>query len=219
MSRSDGPRGWNVKLQLALDRVDLSGVMAVLQEVGDLVDIVEIGTPVIIREGARAVAETKRAFPKKEVLADLKIMDAGEYEASIAFDAGADIVTVLGAAHDATVLGAIREARARSRRVMVDMIAVEDVPARVRQVDDMGADFVCVHTATDVQWGAHDPLRNLADVAPLLDRAALAVAGGIEPGSLPRIMAYRPAIVVVGSYITQNPDRRGAALGIRRLLR
>ena len=88
MSRSGGPRGWNVKLQLALDRVDLSGVMAVLQEVGDLVDIVEIGTPVIIREGVRAVAETKRAFPKMEVLADLKIMDAGEYEASIAFDAG-----------------------------------------------------------------------------------------------------------------------------------
>ena len=154
-----------MKLQLALDRVDLSGIMAVLQEVGDLVDIVEIGTPVIIREGVRAVAETKRAFPEMEVLADLKIMDAGEYEASIAFDAGADIVTVLGAAHDATVLGAIRQARARSRRVMVDMIAVEDVPARVRQVDEMGADFVCVHTATDVQGGAHDPLRNLADVA------------------------------------------------------
>ena len=208
-----------MKLQLALDRVDLSGILSVLHEIGDLVDIVEIGTPVIIREGVRAVAETKRAFPKMEVLADLKIMDAGEYEASIAFDAGADIVTVLGAAHDATIRGAIRQARARSRRVMVDMIAVEDVPARARQVDEMGADFVCVHTATDLHGAGHDPLRDLAAVAPLLDRTSLAVAGGIEPGSLPRIAAYRPAIVVVGSYITQNLDRRGAALGIRDLLR
>ena len=122
-----------MKLQLALDRVDLSGILSVLHEIGDLVDIVEIGTPVIIREGVRAVAETKRAFPKMEVLADLKIMDAGEYEASIGFDAGADIVTVLGAAHDATVLGAIRQARARSRRVMVDMIAVRTCrPGRAR---------------------------------------------------------------------------------------
>jgi len=30
------------------------------------------------------------------VLADLKIMDAGEHEANLAFEAGADIVTVLG---------------------------------------------------------------------------------------------------------------------------
>ena len=209
-----------MKLQLALDRVDLSGILSVLHEIGDLVDIVEIGTPVIIREGVRAVAETKRAFPKMEVLADLKIMDAGEYEASIAFDAGADIVTVLGAAHDATIRGAIRQARARSRRVMVDMIAVEPTcrPGRARWTRWAPTSSASIRRPMS-RGGAHDPLRDLAGVAPVLDRTALAVAGGIEPGSLPRIMAYRPAIVVVGSYITQNPDLREAALGIRELMR
>ena len=43
--------------------------------------------------------------------ADLKIMDAGEHEANLAFNAGADIVTVLGVAHDETIRGVVRAAR------------------------------------------------------------------------------------------------------------
>lgn len=207
-----------MKLQLALDRVDMAGAMAILEEVVDLVDIVEIGTPMILREGVRAVVETKKAFPQVEVLADMKIMDGGEYEAKMAFDAGADIVTVLGAAHDATLLGAICQARSSSRRVLVDMISVGDLPARAREVDSMGADFVCVHTASDVQGAGQDPLEDLALVGPRLGRAALAVAGGIDTVSLPRIIAYGPEIVVVGKYITDHPDRRQATLDIRSLL-
>lgn len=58
------------------------------------------------------------------MLADLKIMDAGEHEASLAFAAGADIVTVLGLSADSTVSGAVAAARAAGggRLVMADMI-------------------------------------------------------------------------------------------------
>ena len=38
-------------------------------------------------------------------------MDAGEHEANLAFNAGADIVTVLGVAHDETIRGVVRAAR------------------------------------------------------------------------------------------------------------
>ena len=47
------------------------------------------------------------APPTATLLADLKIVDAGELEAQIGFDAGADIVTVLGVAHDVTIQGAL----------------------------------------------------------------------------------------------------------------
>ena len=49
----------------------------------------------------------KAAYPDKLVFADLKTVDTGELEADLAFNAGADIMTVLGSAGDSTILGSI----------------------------------------------------------------------------------------------------------------
>jgi 3-hexulose-6-phosphate synthase len=204
-----------MKLQLALDRVDVAGAVAIVENVKDLIDIVEIGTPMIIRLGVGAVAEVKSAFPKIDILADLKIMDAGGLEAEIAFEAGADIVTVLAAAHDETVRGVIQCAESGDRKVMVDTIAVPDVVTRAREVDAMGADFVCIHTATDLEGSGREALSNFGGVAGRLEQAKPAVAGGINPDSLERIVEYNPEVVIVGSYITADPDPRRAASEIR----
>src|SRR5271169_2406278 len=101
-----------MKLQLALDHLQLSDALGLLERAADLIDIVEAGTPLLLSEGVRAVREIRRRFPPLTVLADFKIMDAGELEASLAFDAGADIVTVLGAAEDVTIRRACEAARA-----------------------------------------------------------------------------------------------------------
>jgi 3-keto-L-gulonate-6-phosphate decarboxylase len=44
------------------------------------------------------------------------------------------------------------------------------------------------------------------------------VAGGINPQILPDLLAYRPAIVIVGGFITNHPEPRQAALQIKELL-
>lgn len=51
-----------MKLQLALDLVDISGAIDTVKQVEQHIDIVEIGTPVVINEGLRAVKEVKAAF-------------------------------------------------------------------------------------------------------------------------------------------------------------
>ena len=61
-----------MELQLALDLVNISQAKEVVKEVEEHIDIVEIGTPVVINEGLRAVKEIKEAFPNLKVLADLK---------------------------------------------------------------------------------------------------------------------------------------------------
>ena len=204
-----------MKLQLALDLIDTEGAKRFLKDVIDLVDIIEVGTPFIIKEGVRAVAEVKSTDPEHEVLADLKIMDAGDHEAGLGFDAGADIVTVLGAAHDATIRRAVDQARAMGGKIMVDLIAVEDVGKRAAELDASGVDLICVHTAFDIQDRGANPLRELQLVHPVLERAGMAVAGGVKPETLPQFAAYRPEIVVVGGFITGHSDPRRAALEIR----
>ena len=207
-----------MKLQLALDSSNGQEARRILENVSDLVDIVEIGTPLIMKEGVKVVAEIKDAYSELEVLADLKIMDAGDIEAKIGFEAGADIVTVLGVAHDVTIRRAVNQARILSKKVMVDLIAVGDVRKRIDQIEVIAPDYCCVHTAFDLQDHGVHPLREIQLVQSALKWAQMAVAGGINPQILPDLLAYRPAIVIVGGFITNHPEPRQAALEIRELL-
>ena len=77
----------------------------ILGKVIDYIDIIEIGTPFVYEYGMQAVRTMKEHFPDKEVLADMKIMDAGFYEAEEALKAGADYVTVLGVTDNLTIQG------------------------------------------------------------------------------------------------------------------
>ncbi|MBI4553162.1 MAG: orotidine 5'-phosphate decarboxylase [Candidatus Latescibacteria bacterium] len=204
-----------MKLQLALDTVDLDGAKVLLDDLHGLVDLAEIGTPFVYREGLRAVTTIARAYPELDIVADLKIIDAGEYEAGLAFEAGADIVTVLGVAHDSTIRGVIDQARAWGKQVMADLIAAKDVLQRADELDAMGVDYLCVHTATDLQAHGQDPLDALRRVQPVLRRARIAVAGGVTPALMKDIVPQHPDIVIVGSFITRHDAPRHAAQRIR----
>ena len=113
-----------MKLQLALDDITLENAVKLVDEVQDYIDIIEIGTPMVIEYGMNIVRTMKEHFPEKEILADLKIMDAGYYEAEEALKAGADYITVLGVTDNLTVKGCVDAANAYHGQVVVDMICV-----------------------------------------------------------------------------------------------
>ncbi|MCB0153576.1 MAG: 3-hexulose-6-phosphate synthase [Anaerolineae bacterium] len=207
-----------MKLQLALDLVDIPQAKKLVGEVQDLIDIVEIGTPFIIREGLKAVREIKQAFPNLELLADLKIMDAGAYEATLAYEAGADIVTVLGAANDITIEKVIEVTIQRHKKVMVDMIAVKNIAGRGRELDRLPISYLSVHTAADRHTQGDNPLVELQQVRQVIKNAGLAVAGGITVETLPQLIPFQPEIVIVGGAITSSPHPRQTALAMRQLI-
>lgn len=173
-----------------------------VSEAGDSVDIVEIGTPFVLEYGLAAVRELKAAFPEKMILADLKIADAGYYEAASAFRHGVDIVTVLGVTEDATITGAIAAARAYGRAVMVDMLAVADLPARLAQVDKMGADYICLHTSKDLQRLNPDAAKSFALLKNYVNYAKLVLAGGINRTTVEKFASIQPDVIIVGEGIT-----------------
>ena len=193
------------KLQLALDG-DLSDSLAVLEQAHAQIDIVEIGTPLVFREGMRAVRVIRAAYPDACLLADLKIMDAGEAEADIAFGAGADIVTVLGLGGDETIQGALASAQKHAAQVMIDMMAVTDPVARAAELIELGCDLLCLHTAHDQQAKRGSPWRQLAQLRAAYPELGLAIAGGVSLALLPHILPLHPQIVVVGSAITAAAD-------------
>lgn len=138
-----------MKLQLALDLVNIPEAIELIKEVEGSIDVVEIGTPVVINEGLRAVKEVKQAFPNLRVLADLKIMDAAGYEVQQASEAGADIVTILAAAEDMSIQGAVKEAKARGKQILVDMIGIKDIAGGQKSWTNLESIiFVCTQVMT-----------------------------------------------------------------------
>jgi len=205
-----------MKLQLALDQISLDQAIEVVAETQDLIDIVEIGTPFIIKEGLAAVAAMKKRFTRITVVADLKIVDGGAYESRIAFESGADIVTVLAFAHDVTVREAVREAEKHDGSIMVDLLGIEDVTRGIARAEAIGARYVCLHTASDLTGLARDNLSGLEKAMAAARTSKIAVAGGITLETVEQILRRRPEILIVGGAIMKQRDKRGAALHFRR---
>ena len=204
-----------MKLQAALDTLTLDECLELLEETNGSIDIAEVGTPFVIEEGMVPVKEFKKHFPNIEVLADVKIMDAGEYEADKCFEAGADICTVLGVSHDETIEGVVRSAKKYGKKVMVDMIAVPDLKKRAQEIDQMGVDYICVHTAFDVQKLGQDPLDDLKTVNSVIKNAKSAVAGGVKLETVDAIVEEGAEIIVVGGAICNAKNREAYAKEIK----
>lgn len=201
-----------MKLQAALDTLTLEQCIELLHQTDRTIEIAEVGTPFIIEEGMKPVQTIKELFPHIEVLADAKIMDAGEFEADKCFSHGADIVTVLGVAYDETIEGVVKSARKYGKKVMADMIAVTDLAKRAEEIDRMGVDYICVHTAFDIQGtGKKDPLIDLKTVNAVIKNAQSAVAGRVNLFTIAEIAKEAPGIIVVGGAICNAADKADAA--------
>ncbi len=200
-----------MKLQVALDCFELAAALKILEKIHDYVEIAEIGTPLMFAAGAAGVREVKKEFPKLWVLADMKIMDGGEPISSIAYEAGADLVTVCGATNDNTIGGVVSAARKFGRKCFVDLISVPDVEKRAAEVDALGADFVSVHASYDMLQSVATPLQDLKTLKRVLKNAKPAISGGINLGNVDPILAVGPEIVIAGSAIVNAADPAAAA--------
>ncbi len=195
----------SVRLQLALDG-HLDESLAILRAVQAYVDIIEVGTPLIYREGMAAVRQIRRAYPDITLTADCKIMDAGREEALIAFEAGSDVVTVLGVAPDPTIQQAVAAANQLGKQIMVDMMQVADIGQRGQALLQMGCHYLCLHTAHDLQRTKSISSSFGGAVRPEWGSAPLALAGGINLQNVGLVLALEPEIIIVGSAITGAAD-------------
>ena len=193
-------------LQLALDFLDLPRALAVAEEaVAGGVDWLEAGTPLIKSEGLEAVRALRRRWPDRTIVADLKTMDAGRFEMESAAKAGANIAGVLGAASDSTISECIEVARNYGLKVIVDMIEVADIVGRARQAEELGADYVGIHTAIDQQMRGEAPLELIHKVKEAIS-IPLAVAGGINSETAAEAARAGADIVVVGGAIIKSAN-------------
>lgn len=89
-------------LQIALDSLSLEKAVSDAKNAENLVDIIEVGTILACAEGMKAVSTLRALHPNHILVCDLKTTDGGAILAKMAYEAGADWLTVSAAAHPAT---------------------------------------------------------------------------------------------------------------------
>ncbi|HAU37184.1 MAG TPA: bifunctional hexulose-6-phosphate synthase/ribonuclease regulator [Phycisphaerales bacterium] len=206
------------KLQVALDFVELARAMKVAQAaVAGGADYLEAGTPLIKSEGLDAVRKLREAFPDKTIVADMKTMDAGRIEAEAAGKAGANVITVLGAASETTIRECVEAGRHYGIAVAVDLLGVADPPALAKRAAELGVSWLDVHCAIDVQMTGGDPLALLRTLREQTN-LTLAVAGGLNSETAAAAAAAGADVVIVGGAITKASDPRRATEEIRKAI-
>jgi 3-hexulose-6-phosphate synthase len=205
------------RLQLALDVPSLTTSVALVSVLRARLARVEVGTPLLLHSGVPAVEIVRSVVPEGvTVVADTKICDAGKRIAGDAFAAGADVVTVAGAAVDEPtwrgVLEAAGAAPAAPGVVMIDTVgwpaplAGAGLRALARAAEDAGVRVeICVHR----------PKRQPPSFPALLEEFLAAgapadlrylVAGQVVGGLVGPALRAGFGVVIVGGAVSDTSD-------------
>ena len=207
-----------MKLQLALDTPDLAHELELAGKVAAHVDLIEAGTPLLIREGIRAVRELRRRHRGRPIVADIKVIDAGEPIAELAFASGASIVTVLGCASDEVIERVVKSARRYDGKVMADSLSVPNIVERSKQLADFGVDSLCINRRGFKRAKSRE--ERIAQIHDLISTIQLPVfiAGGIDLAELIHLRKLPLAGVIVGACIADADSPAAMAEKMRALL-
>jgi len=152
------------------------------------IDLVEMGTPLLKCAGVTNVVPAfRRAFPDAVLLADMKTMDGGSFEARSVYQGGGNIIDFLALAGEASARGicAIRdEFRAAdptlARLAFADILVPHQGPANVavdvaKRMRDAGVDGVGLHLQLDARRA--DPALHQSSYLSDIARAVFAAVG------------------------------------------
>lgn len=206
-----------MKLQLALDRLTKEECFQIVRETIAFIDWIEVGTGVIKQYGLNIVREMKYAYPEKTIVADMKTCDAGKYEAAQAFEAGADITTVMAFSANSTISDSLKTASRFNGRVMIDLLGINN-RSRIMELKDLGADLLSLHYGKDMQQEGRFQTGAFGLVSGI-PHMEIAVAGGIDESSLPEILIRKPHAVIIGSGIAKAANRYETASKLKEMMK
>ncbi|MCH7521989.1 MAG: orotidine 5'-phosphate decarboxylase [Candidatus Marinimicrobia bacterium] len=195
-------------VQISLDLTNIDEALetaAVAVEAG--VDWLEAGTPLLLAEGLHAVERLRERFPEHPIVADLKTMDGGYLEAEMMARAGANVVVVMGRAHEATIRRVVEAGRDYGIKVMGDNLGAGDKVSCARWMEDLGVDFIIHHIGFDerAMIAGLSPMDELEAVAGAVSIPVQAVGGLTIPQAI-ACPAHGAPLVVLGAPLVIEPE-------------
>jgi len=141
-------------------------------------------------------------------------MDGGYLETEMMANAGANLVVVMGRAHEATIRRVVDAGRDFGVKVMGDNLAARDRVACARLMEDLGVDFIVHHIG-------YDERRMVPGLSPMdeLDAVVRAVSipvqavGGLSIRQAIECPSRGAPLVVLGAPLVIDADEFKPATG------
>ncbi len=191
-----------MKLQLAVDRMPVSQTLQLLDQLTPYLDILEMGTSYTKEYGVAFLKALHSRYSKTKILADLKIMDEAAYECELYYGAGAQIVTVMGAAALSTIQITQACAKRWNRQYCIDLLEVKKM--KLSALSKFHDAIFCIHLPKDSEGNLITLIQEQKKLLP--DGVQIAAAGGIGYEQLPALHAAGVDIVIIGSAITGHKE-------------
>ncbi|MDF9398892.1 3-keto-L-gulonate-6-phosphate decarboxylase UlaD [Vibrio sp. 1180_3] len=198
-------------IQIALDQTDLISAIEVAKNVESFVDVIEVGTILAFAEGMNAVKTLRNNHPDHILVCDMKTTDGGAILARMAFEAGADWITVSAAAHIATIGACKNIADELGREIQIEIYGnwtFTDAQAWV----DLGITQAIYHRSRDaelagVSWTNEDleKMRRLSELG-----LELSITGGIVPEDLYLFEGIKAKTFIAGRALAGEKGRATA---------
>ncbi|OLO46160.1 3-dehydro-L-gulonate-6-phosphate decarboxylase [Actinomyces oris] len=209
------------RLQIALDTLDLPAALGPLQQAAPYVDVIECGTILVLCEGFHAVRAIRALFPDKQILADVRIAEAGSKIARLAFEAGADLVSCVAGASMATIRQVCQVADELGGEVQVELADEWFDAERARAWRQAGVEHVIVkrsrdrEASGDLSWKSED-MDRVDELAAM--GFTVTITGSLSPADLPAFAGREVGIVIAGRAIVAAEEPAHAAAELRATL-
>lgn len=174
------------KLQLALDTTDFYDALKVTQQTAQFIDIIEIGTILGVCEGTNAIRSMKALFPNHIVLADVRIIKAGEIISREIFKNNADWISIVSDASLDTLSNTWKITQQMNKDLQIEFgehWSWEDCTLW----REMGISQVIYHRSSEVkeqeeEWGEKEfsIIRKLAEMG-----FKVSITGGVTKEEIP----------------------------------
>ncbi|HPQ79002.1 MAG TPA: orotidine 5'-phosphate decarboxylase [Candidatus Dojkabacteria bacterium] len=202
--------GSNKYLQLAFNStlVDFYSVVSQIPRYDNI--IIEAGTPLIKREGTKAIAIMKRYWPG-EICADIKVVDGAREEVLMAKEAGASYITALGNASKETLQIFVNTCKEVGIKSVIDMINTPD-PLKSLWRANIVPDVVTIHRGRDEEnsFGKVIQYKNISKIKGKWD-ILVGAAGGIDQKEM-HSAAFNGADIVVVNVVRPNDPWGGLVM-------
>lgn len=194
-----------MRLQVAIDRVELNLAADLARKLDGVVDMIELGTSLVKDYGNHSIETLRQSINLSQLIVDSKTIDEGAYEFNQAFKYGADLVTVMGAASIETLRACYEVAEKYKKTMVIDLLECSD--EKIEKMVGFDNAIYCLHHSVDKKRTIQ-PVETVATFHhsfPMIKR--IAIAGGIQLASIAGLKAQGlTEIVIVGSAITKADD-------------
>lgn len=196
-----------MKLQVSFDMIDLNKAIDIASIIKPYVDILEVGSPLIYKEGVKAIEEFKKKFPKKEIFADAKLVDRVENTIKIFANAGTNYISILAGTSNSTIQNASKMAHSNNIKIALDFVDAYSMGQSAMDAKALDIDLIIFH-------GPHESTK----LTELLEEwenvrgnttLPIFISGGITKNNINKVISLKPQGIIIGRAITQadNPAK------------